>query len=128
MQTCFKTSKNVTGLDEHQVRRWDSWHRHTTLAMLAHAILTVIAARERTRRPPDERGLIPLTFNEIHRLLAKMIATTQAHDHAFVGMVPLAPTPPSTRQDQPLPAPRPSRTSTHVYIKPRAGLLGQPVC
>jgi hypothetical protein len=24
---------------EHQVRRWDSWHRYTTLVMFAHAIL-----------------------------------------------------------------------------------------
>jgi SRSO17 transposase len=74
VETCFKTSKNATGLDEHQVRRWDSWYRYTTLVMLAHAILTVIAARERARRPPDDRELIPLTVNEIHRLFAKMIA------------------------------------------------------
>jgi SRSO17 transposase len=76
VETCFKTSKNATGLDEHQVRRWDSWYRYTTLVMLAHAILTVIAARERARRRPDERELIPLTVNEIRRLFAKAIATT----------------------------------------------------
>jgi SRSO17 transposase len=35
IETCFQTSKNATGLDEHQVRRWDSWYRHTTLVMLA---------------------------------------------------------------------------------------------
>jgi len=74
IETCFKTSKNATGLDEHQVRRWDSWYRYTTLVMLAHAILTVIAARERARRPPDDQELIPLTVNEIHRLFAKLIA------------------------------------------------------
>jgi len=33
------------------VRRWDSWYRHTTLVMLAHAVLTVIAARERDGQP-----------------------------------------------------------------------------
>jgi len=74
VETCFKTSKNATGLDEHQVRRFDSWYRHTTLVMLAHAILTVIAAHERTRRPPDDDELIPLTVNEIRRLFARMIA------------------------------------------------------
>jgi len=42
--------------------------------MLAHAILTVIAARERTRHQPDHR-LIPLTVPEIRRLFAKLIAT-----------------------------------------------------
>jgi SRSO17 transposase len=41
VETCFQTGKNATGLDEHQVRRWDSWYRYTTLVMLAHAILTV---------------------------------------------------------------------------------------
>jgi hypothetical protein len=40
--------------------------------MLAHAILTVIAARER-RRHTDDQALIPLTLNEIRRLLAKLI-------------------------------------------------------
>jgi SRSO17 transposase len=48
VETCFQTGKRI-GLDEPQVRRWDSWYRHVTLVMLAHAILTVIAARERIR-------------------------------------------------------------------------------
>jgi len=75
IETAFQTSKNATGLDEHQVRRWHSWYRHTTLVMLAHAILTVIAARERTRSSADPE-LIPLTVNEIRRLFAKLVATT----------------------------------------------------
>ena len=32
-----QAGKGLTGLDEHQVRRWDSWHRWTTLAMLSAA-------------------------------------------------------------------------------------------
>jgi hypothetical protein len=72
----FQTSKNATGLDEHQVRRWDSWYRHTTLVMLAYVILTVIAARQRVRPRPDDQKLIPLTINEIRRLFAKIVATT----------------------------------------------------
>jgi hypothetical protein len=45
--------------------------------MLAHAVLAVIAARERTRHPPGNRqGLIPLTVNEIRRLFAKLITNT----------------------------------------------------
>lgn len=38
--------------------------------MLAHAILTVIAARERRQHTADQT-LIPLTLNEIRRLFAK---------------------------------------------------------
>jgi SRSO17 transposase len=33
----FQTGKGLVGLDQHQVRRWRSWYRWTTLAMLAHA-------------------------------------------------------------------------------------------
>ena len=52
VEECFQTSKGLTGLDQHQVRRWTSWHRWVTLAMLAHAFLTVITAAERAADPP----------------------------------------------------------------------------
>ncbi|GHF63943.1 hypothetical protein GCM10017566_42050 [Amycolatopsis bartoniae] len=47
----FQTGKGLAGLDQHQVRRWVSWHRWTILAMLAYAFLTVVAATERAREP-----------------------------------------------------------------------------
>lgn len=76
VETCFQTSKRI-GLDEPQVRRWDSWYRHVTLVMLAHAILTVIAARERDRHAADgDQTLIPLTLNEIRNLFARTITNT----------------------------------------------------
>ena len=81
IETTFQTSKNATGLDEHQVRRWDSWYRHTTLVMLAHAILTVIAARERSNPQPADQKLIPLTVNEIRRLFGKLVAITHTVTH-----------------------------------------------
>jgi SRSO17 transposase len=43
IEECFQSAKNETGLDHYQVRRYDSWHRHITLAMLAHAYLAVTA-------------------------------------------------------------------------------------
>jgi hypothetical protein len=76
VETCFQTGKRI-GLDEPQVRRWDSWYRHITLVMLAHAILTVIAARELDHHAAiGDQTLIPLTFNEIRRLVGRFIATT----------------------------------------------------
>ena len=30
------------GLEQYEVRRWDGWYRHITLAMLAKAYLSVI--------------------------------------------------------------------------------------
>lgn len=73
IEESFQTGKELTGLDEHQVRRWTSWHRWTVLAMLAHAFLAVTAARERTRAAPTP-GLIALTLNEIRRLLTRLLA------------------------------------------------------
>jgi len=64
----FQAGKGLTGLDEHQVRRWTSWYRWVTLAMLAAAFLTIAAALERARSP-DPPHLILLTRNEIARLL-----------------------------------------------------------
>lgn len=68
----FQTSKGLTGLDQHQVRRWTSWHRWATLALLAHAFLTVTAAVEHTRASAPS-GHIPLTRNEISHLFAAQL-------------------------------------------------------
>lgn len=76
IETCFQTAKGTVGLDEHQVRRWGSWYRYTTLVLLAHAVLTVIAVGERGRTPAPGKDLIPLTVKEIRHLFAKMIANT----------------------------------------------------
>ena len=65
----FQTGKGLSALDQHQVRTWTSWHRWATLALLAHAFLTVTAAVEHVREPaPTDQ--IPLTRNEISHLFA----------------------------------------------------------
>ena len=72
MEESFQAGKGLTGLDQHQVRRWTPWRRWTLVAMLVHALLAVLAATERSRHPAPA-GLIPLTCNEINRLLNRMI-------------------------------------------------------
>jgi SRSO17 transposase len=72
IEESFQAGKGLTGLDEHQVRRWLPWRRWTLLAMLAHALLAVLAATEQAHQPAPP-GLIPLTCNEIRRLLATLI-------------------------------------------------------
>ena len=67
----FQAAKGLAGLDEHQVRRWASWYRWTTLAMLACAFLTIAAAAEHT--PAQAASQIPLTRNEIAGLFATLI-------------------------------------------------------
>jgi SRSO17 transposase len=52
----IKTSEGLCGLDAHQVRRWRSWYRWATLAMLAHAFLVVAALTSNTRQPPPPRA------------------------------------------------------------------------
>ena len=41
----FKEARREVGLDTYEVRRWIGWYRHITLAMLAHAVLTVARHR-----------------------------------------------------------------------------------
>ncbi len=77
IEESFQAAKGLTGLDQHQVRRWTSWHRWTTLAMLAHAFLAVATATERDIQPAPA-GLIALTVNEFRRLFdALLLATRQ---------------------------------------------------
>jgi hypothetical protein len=72
VEEAFQASKGLTGLDHHQVRRWTSWHRWVTLAMLAHAFLAVATAAERDSTPAPA-GLIELTVNEFRRLLEALL-------------------------------------------------------
>jgi hypothetical protein len=45
VEECVQQGKGQTGLDQHQVRTWQSFHRHTVLSMCAQALLAVAAAR-----------------------------------------------------------------------------------
>jgi SRSO17 transposase len=50
IEETFQTAKGQVGLDQYQVRRYDSWYRHITLTMLAHAFLTVTSADAGAKR------------------------------------------------------------------------------
>ena len=79
VEESFQTGKGLAALDEHQVRRWTSWHRATVLSMLAHAFLAVMAA---TQSPQPGDRLIPLTLNEIRHLFDRLLtraATNPRH-------------------------------------------------
>jgi hypothetical protein len=51
-EECHQQGKGQTGLDQHQVRLWHSFHRHTVLSMCAQALLAVAAARPAPAPPP----------------------------------------------------------------------------
>jgi len=44
VEICFEAAKQEVGLAEYEVRSWTGWHRHVTLACLAHAFLTTLRA------------------------------------------------------------------------------------
>jgi SRSO17 transposase len=44
IEECFEAAKGEVGLDQYEVRSWHGWYRHITLAMTAHAYLTILYA------------------------------------------------------------------------------------
>ena len=76
IEESFQAAKGLVGLDQHEVRRWTSWHRWTTLAMLAHAFLAVATAIERDHTPTQD-GLIELTVNEFRRLFDALLLSAK---------------------------------------------------
>jgi SRSO17 transposase len=38
----FEAAKGECGLDQYEVRRWQGWYRHITLALLVHAVLAAL--------------------------------------------------------------------------------------
>jgi SRSO17 transposase len=53
IEESFESAKGEVGLDHYEVRSWDGWYRHITLAMFAHAYLTVVRARAVSRAEPE---------------------------------------------------------------------------
>jgi SRSO17 transposase len=50
IEESFERAKGSVGLDQYEVRRWQAWYRHLTLALLVHAYLEV------TRRMASEEA------------------------------------------------------------------------
>ena len=68
----------------------------------AHAILAVIAKRERDREPRDASGPIPLSVNEIRYLFAKVSTNTVRIISYSLRWPTWAPPTPNTGPDKPL--------------------------
>ena len=52
IEESFQAAKGEVGLDHYQVRRYDAWYRHITLACWAHAFLTVTRATASNPKAP----------------------------------------------------------------------------
>ena len=57
IEESFESAKGEVGLDQYEVRSWDGWYRHITLAMFAHAYLTVVraGAMAQTKAEPQKK-------------------------------------------------------------------------
>jgi hypothetical protein len=106
IESCFEAAKGEVGLDEYEVRSWTGWHRHVTLAMLAHAYLAVIreaaaggtgAARPRRRAAAADRA------RGAPAALAPALGAP-ARSRGRARLVALATTPPAARPPLPLAA------------------------
>jgi SRSO17 transposase len=104
IEGCFEAAKGEAGLDEYEVRSWAGWHRHVTLAMLAHAYLAALRkaalggsgrARPRRRAAAADRA----------RGAAPALASRVEPDpelHRRLMLVRLAQATPATRATMPL--------------------------
>jgi hypothetical protein len=65
VETCIQHAKSL-GIDGHQLRRWQAWHRHIALALAAGALLAIAsaapAAEATTTDIDDDSGPAPLAL------------------------------------------------------------------
>jgi SRSO17 transposase len=73
IEQAFQAAKGECGLDHYEVRHWQGWYRHITLAMMAHAVLAVLRSR-------GEKNSIPA------RAAQRTGTAPSAHGHALAGM------------------------------------------
>jgi SRSO17 transposase len=104
IEACFEAAKGEVGLDQYEVRSWTGWHRHVTLAMLAHAYLAVVrqaAIGGTGRRRPHGRASAPYRAGGAPPALAAGVGAA-ARSRAGHRLVALATSPPAARPPLPL--------------------------
>jgi len=110
IEACFEAAKGEVGLDQYEVRSWTGWHRHITLAMLAHAYLAVLrhaAAGGKTGTGHRDQCRSATGSAAAHRARTAPAALAPGlgaptRSRARPRLVTMAPTPPATRPPLPL--------------------------
>ena len=108
VEACFEAAKGEVGLDQYEVRSWTGWHRHVTLAMLAHVYLAVVrqaAIGGTADRRPRCRAGTPHRARGAPPAVAAGVAAgvgAAARSRADDRLVALAPPPPAARLPLPL--------------------------
>jgi SRSO17 transposase len=107
IEACFEAAKGEVGLDEYEVRSWTGWHRHVTLAMLAHAYLAAVreaAAGGRATARPGRRAAAADRAGGAAAALGPALGAP-ARPRGRPRLVALAPTSPAARPPLPLATP-----------------------
>jgi len=76
VESCFEQAKDGFGLAEYEVRKWEGWHRHVTICLLAHAFVCVVRYEE-IRRGTSAGDLLSLTVPEVRRLLYRLLVVAR---------------------------------------------------
>ena len=126
IEQCFAESKGETGLDHYEVRRWDSWHRHISLAMLAHAFLAELRRQGLGGSPTPgagpRRSAGPPQRARSTSTPGSGFATAGTVSGGAPRLVGMAAAPPGHCATLPLPPPRPwsipARVSCHATWRP----------
>lgn len=117
----FQAAKGLVGLDQHQVQRWTSRLRWTTLAMLAHAC----RHRELTRQRPSPGRAHRARHQRIPPPIRRPRARRQTLPLDAARLVHLASKTPSPTPRLPLPTPRSTMTTNYgCSTRVTAQLLG----
>lgn len=111
IESGFEQTKGEVGLDQYEVRRYDGWHRHVTLALLAHAFLAALRARSAGEKIGARAVAHALAAHRAGSAPAAARVRSDAlpaHPGGDPGVVTLEATPPAARQAMPLGAPSPT--------------------
>jgi SRSO17 transposase len=107
IESCFEAAKGEVGLDEYEVRSWTGWHRHVTLAMLAHAYLAMVRKTAVGGRTGARPGRGPAAAHRARGAPAALAPAlgVQARSRGRPRLVTLAATPSAARPPLPLATP-----------------------
>ena len=69
IESGFETAKGEVGLDQYEVRSWSGWYRHITLALVAHAFLSIARAQgaDQGAKKGDLHPLMSLSMRDFKR-------------------------------------------------------------
>ena len=76
IEECFEAGKQEVGLGDYEIRSWQGWYRHITLALLALAFLAALRAKlNRATAAPDKSGGPDLAFRSLSARLRSAVSS-----------------------------------------------------